>query len=126
MYCEQEDCTVYSLHVKDLLQKIQCRQTTHHYIETRFAPNISVFSISATHRVNDARSWRYPVSLITKSRFSITNISAISMPKAQRVPQLYNEPITNRIIQKIENRSNWYVTLIETLVQSCMSLLDSS
>jgi hypothetical protein len=53
LYGEQEDCTMYSLHVKDLLQKIRCRQTIHHYLETRFAPNISAFSISATLRIND-------------------------------------------------------------------------
>ncbi len=52
MYCEQEDCKVYSLHVKDHSQKIHCGQTIHH-IETRFGLNILVFSISATLRIND-------------------------------------------------------------------------
>jgi hypothetical protein len=55
MYCEQEDCKVYSLHVKDLSQKIRCGQTIHH-IETRFGRNILVFSISATLRINDTGS----------------------------------------------------------------------
>jgi hypothetical protein len=44
MYCEQEDSKVYSLHVKDLSQKIRCGQTIHH-IETRFGLNILVFSM---------------------------------------------------------------------------------
>ncbi len=52
LYGEQEDCKVYSLHVKDLSQKIHCGQTIHH-TETRFGLNILVFSISATLCIND-------------------------------------------------------------------------
>ncbi len=109
MYCELEDCKVYSLHVKDLSQKILlwANSSLHwNQICTEYF-GIQYFGDSPYQLC-----WELAIPSIVDNEESIFDYAYLGKFKAKiaRVQQLYNEPITNRILQKIGNRSNCYAT----------------